>query len=112
MDKHMKSQISQMLEPISFGGSREEEEEHSREWEEMCVMDWDDQFRDSGAEMVLLGAATITGGALVTQIDSPLPGPADLVGGGIAAVGVVEIVVGSLTYGAGAIGGAVDYFFE
>ena len=66
-------------------------------------------------ELLLLGlrhsncrAATAGAGALVTQADSPLPGPADAVGGVMTIAGVATVVIGEIAY----IGGSIGQLFE
>lgn len=96
--------VSLMLKPISFGGIEDNTTDETDDFE------WDNSFREGGFDAVMLGAATITGGAVVTQFDSPLPGPADVVGGAIIVVGVAELAIGTVIYGTGLIGGAIDQF--
>ena len=71
-----------MLMPVSFGGIEDNLTDETDGFE------WDNDFREEGFDAVMLGAATITSGAVVTQFDSPLPGPADLLGGAIIVIGV------------------------
>jgi hypothetical protein len=94
--------ISLMLMPVSFGGIEDNLTDETDGFE------WDNDFREEGFDAVMLGAATITSGAVVTQFDSPLPGPADLVGGAIIVIGVAEIAIGTVVYGTGLVGGVID----
>lgn len=67
-----------------------------------------ERVTDWGSSAMTSGAAMAGAGALVTQADSPLPGPADvagvaMVGAGLAtaAVGFVAFVGGSIAQAAG-----------
>ncbi|MEP3866391.1 MAG: hypothetical protein ABJM83_20780, partial [Paracoccaceae bacterium] len=63
-----------------------------------------------GSTTASTGGVIAGAGALVTQADSPLPGPADVIGGGMIIGGVATAAVGGAAYAAGSIGGAIDYF--
>jgi hypothetical protein len=93
---------SLMLTPVSFGGVDDDLADETDDFE------WDNGFRHEGFKMVMAGTGTVASGAVVTQFDSPLLGPADLAGGAIVAVGVAEIAIGTVVYGAGLVGGAID----
>ena len=69
---------------------------------------WDDDLRSWGASTVTTGAGIAGTSLIVTQVDSPLPGPADAVGAGMVLAGAGTAIAGGLAYGIGSIGGLVD----
>lgn len=52
--------------------------------------------QNSGSKRVFRGVVKIATGAATTQLDSPLPGPADVVGAGIISSGVKDVGLGFL----------------
>lgn len=66
------------------------------------------QITDWGSDTVMVGASIAGSGALVTQVDSPLPGPADVVGGAMVVGGIATMAVGAVAYVGGSIGQLLD----
>ena len=69
---------------------------------------WDDGLRQWGSEAVAVGLGTMMTGAAVTQLDTPIPGPADVAGVAIGAGGAVIASAGAISFVAGSVGGFVD----
>ena len=70
--------------------------------------DWNDSLQDWGSNAVMTGAGLAGTGLIVTQLDSPLPGPADAVGAGMVIAGGVTAVVGAVGWLIGSIGDLFD----
>ena len=51
---------------------------------------------NDGGRRIMTGVGKVVVGALTTQADSPLPGPADVVGAGLISSGVKDIGIGAL----------------
>lgn len=61
---------------------------------------------DWGTQTAATGGAVAVSGAAVTQLDSPLIGPADAVGGAMIVAGAATAVVGGAAFVVGSIGEA------
>ncbi len=62
-----------------------------------------DTLLQTGTNLATDGAAVAATGAIVTQVDSPLIGPADVVGGAMIIFGAAEAAVGGVLAAAGAV---------
>jgi len=58
---------------------------------------------------VAVGVGLAGLGAGTALADTPLPGPADVIGLPMAAGGVLTATAGGLAYGLGSLGGLIDY---
>ena len=105
MSEFSRNVIADLYGNISFGGGGSSSSSSSSgggSWS------WDDSLRSWGTSAATTGAAIAGTGLITTQVDSPLPGPADVVGGGMVVAGAGTAIAGGVAYGVGTIGGVLD----
>ncbi len=92
-----------------FQGGETEDPEQTETRETPSDQDtWAEELMDWGLGGVAIGAGTAGTGAILTQADTFLPGPADVVGAGFIIAGAGITAVGAGAFVVGSVGQLFD----